>query len=169
MSSRETDLSLTVFRHAKAERAEAYAADHERALQERGRDDARTMGRFLASSGEPLDLVVASSALRTRQTAEIAAEAGRWSAPIEVRPELYENDAGALLRVLRETGPAARHVLVVGHEPSCSELVGRVTGGVPPHFSTGTMARMQIFVRTWDALVPGCGQLLWLVAPRLLR
>src|SRR5438045_9688868 len=59
---------LHLLRHAKSSRDDG--EDRERRLSRRGRDDARAVGRSLPAAIGPLELVLCSSALRTRETAE---------------------------------------------------------------------------------------------------
>src|SRR2546423_15593988 len=60
---------LHLLRHAKSSRDDG--EDRERRLSRRGRDDARAVGRSLPAVLGALDLVLCSSALRTRETAEV--------------------------------------------------------------------------------------------------
>src|SRR5437868_12167430 len=60
---------LHLLRHAKSSRDDG--EDRERRLSRRGRDDARAVGRALPQALGALDLVLCSSALRTRKTAEL--------------------------------------------------------------------------------------------------
>ena len=60
---------LLVFRHAKAGPHDV-AHDKERALIDRGRNDAALMGRAMGDKGYLPDLVLCSSAKRTMETWE---------------------------------------------------------------------------------------------------
>ncbi len=63
---------LFLIRHAKAEPSVG-RDDYERALTERGRDDARRVAEVLAARDMLPDILIHSGALRTKQTAEIFA------------------------------------------------------------------------------------------------
>ena len=54
---------LILFRHAKTERHAPSGQDFDRRLTQRGRDDARLMGRVLADAGFSPDLVLVSTFL----------------------------------------------------------------------------------------------------------
>ena len=58
---------LHLLRHAKSSRDDG-VEDQERRLSRRGRDDARAVGEMLPNALGALDLVLCSSARRTRET-----------------------------------------------------------------------------------------------------
>ena len=62
--------TLTLMRHAKSSWDDPAVGDHDRPLNGRGKKAAKVMAERLKSSGYKPDLVVVSSALRARETAE---------------------------------------------------------------------------------------------------
>jgi phosphohistidine phosphatase len=122
---------LWLLRHAEAEPHGA-RIDSERRLTARGEEQARTAGLALERLGAEFDGVLFSPKVRARQTAELAAE--QWRAParegIAVHPPLAGRfDAAQALALLNEL-PADGHLLLVGHEPDLSSVVGALTGGL---------------------------------------
>ena len=112
--------TLLILRHAKAE--PAGPDDVARALTKRGRADAAAAGRWLARHGYQPDLVLCSPARRTRETfTEVAAA---LSATPEVRwpAQLYAASGTSLLALLTELEDRFSTVLLVGHNPSVSQL-----------------------------------------------
>ena len=81
---------LMILRHAKAERAAPGGRDHDRALNERGREDARKIGDYMARHGLLPDRVVVSPAIRTRETWEHAALSVPDTRAVALEPRLYE-------------------------------------------------------------------------------
>jgi phosphohistidine phosphatase len=160
--------TLYVLRHGKSDRDLAYSSDAERPLKRRGRRSARSIGRFLARIDEKPELVIASPALRTKTTAELAAEEGAWTAPIRSEPRLYDSRASTMLEVLRAIEDQFGRACLVGHEPSCSELVALLCGGAPPAFPTAALACIELPSERWSRTEPRTGTLQWLVTPRLI-
>jgi phosphohistidine phosphatase len=122
---------LWLLRHAEAEPHGA-RADSARRLTERGEDHARTAGLALQRLGAEFDAVLFSPKVRARQTAELAAE--QWSASrrerLHVHPPLAGDfDASQALAELSVLDADGR-LLIVGHEPDLSGLVGGLTGGL---------------------------------------
>jgi len=102
-------------------------ADDERALTDRGRDQARSAGRALNALEVEVHLCFTSPKVRARETAELAC------AELGVDPvaegSLGEGfDGRAALELMAAAG-ADQRVLVVGHEPDFSQVVYDLTGG----------------------------------------
>lgn len=129
MSSENTLRTLWLLRHAKSD-WDTGAPDHERPLNERGVRDAGAAGRLLASRGWRPDLVLCSSALRTRQTWERAAAAGAQAGQVRIERRIYAASEESLLDLVRETDPAVAGLLLVGHGPGVPDLADRL--GVRP-------------------------------------
>ena len=159
--------TLVLFRHGKSSWDAGPVPDRERALAPRGVKAARRMGRFLAAAGPAPDRVLCSPAVRTAETLRHAAEAGAWRAPVDVAPELYGASCSDVLACLAAAGDAET-VVVVGHEPSCSETLAALIGGGGARFPTAALACIRLDAAQWTDVRPGRGELLWLVTPRLL-
>lgn len=111
---------LVLLRHAKAE---AHArTDSERPLALRGRQQAVAVGESLAASGWSPDLVLVSSAVRTRQTWELVNRSLPGDREVRVLPELYSAGPADVLTLVRAVAQGTLGVLVVGHEPVMSSL-----------------------------------------------
>ncbi len=122
---------LWLLRHAEAEPHGA-RADSERRLTARGEEQARTAGLALERLGAEFDVVLFSPKVRARQTAELAAE--QWSSPtrgrIAVHPPLAERFGAAQALGLLNELPADGRLLLVGHEPDLSGVIGALSGGL---------------------------------------
>jgi phosphohistidine phosphatase len=121
---------LWLLRHAEAE-PHGTRADAERRLTERGEAQARAAGIALSRLGASFQEVLFSPKVRARQTAELAA-AG-WSEEQRGRLSVHPALAGPFERAdardaLAGVGEDGR-LLLVGHEPDLSRLVGDLTGG----------------------------------------
>ncbi len=130
----------------------------ERPLNERGRQAAAAVGRFLADAGHVPDLVLCSPATRTRQTLELAMEAGSWDCSTETAEELYYGSVNHMIALACQR--RAPVTMLVGHEPTTSTAISRLTGA-NLRMPTAALARV--------SLNPdNTGQLDWLIPPRLL-
>jgi len=160
---------LLILRHAKSD-WETGVDDHARPLAGRGRSAAARMGRFIAFAGPLPDVVVSSSAARTLETARRAAGAGRWEdVPLHATDVLYGATPQTALEVIRSLPDEAETALLVGHEPTLSELISALAGGGSVIVVTGTLACLEFEATVWREVDFGSGHLERLVSPRALR
>ena len=158
--------ALMLLRHAKSDWRADYRHDRDRPLNKRGVRSARAIGRFVELHGLVPDLVLTSPAVRTATTADLAAEAGTWQSEIVAVPDLYGAEPNRLLSLIRGINDVDR-VMVVGHEPTMSGFVGRMTGShlrVP----TATLTCLRLFYGRWADLGWGTAEVELYIRPRLL-
>jgi phosphohistidine phosphatase len=112
---------LHLLRHAKSSWKDG-VEDHERPLNKRGREAARLVGKQLPSAVEAIDLVLCSSALRTRQTLDLALADFPTAPHRLVEAGLYLADSDRLIDRLRRLEESWVNVLLIGHNPGLHEL-----------------------------------------------
>ncbi len=171
------DLLLWLLRHAKAAPdPPAGGSDHERPLAPRGRRDAAALGLRLRAGdigprGAALpELVLASTATRTTETAEKVAAA--LGVPVDRRRRLYYGSPTEVLAEVRTLDDGVRSVMVVGHNPATHslalELVAEGDGaarGALTSFPTCAVALFGTGVTRWRDLTPGTATLLGFARP----
>jgi len=119
--------TLILLRHAKAE-TPGELPDFDRSLTERGTSDADAAGAWLVDERVHPDLVICSAAKRTRQTWQAASVALAQGDPSRGAPEvhyedtLYHGGRTEVFDLLRAVPETVRTVLVVGHNPTVSEV-----------------------------------------------
>jgi phosphohistidine phosphatase len=163
---------LHLLRHAKSSRDEG-VEDKERPLSRRGRDGSRRIGEILQAGTGPVDLVLCSSALRTRETAELALAKFKPMPKILFEDTLYLAGVKALLRRLTQLEESAGSVLVIGHNPGLHELAILLAApGSPSHralaggkFPTGARASFAID-DSWAAIDRSRHKLIDYVTPK---
>ena len=112
-------IQLVLVRHAAAEHGAPGTDDHDRPLSGRGRRDAADVAKRVLRSGVRSEVVLASTALRARDTAEAFATA--FGAAVDAQEELYGAPADVLLAAAQDNGAA--EIMVVAHDPGMSSLV----------------------------------------------
>lgn len=150
-------------RHAKSDWSADYAIDHDRPLNQRGLRTAELMGRVLTEQGLAPQLVITSSALRARTTAEIAARSGGWRADVVTEPRLYATGPDEVLEVAAGAPPIDL-LLMVGHQPTWSMVVAGLTGE-QVEMRTGTVAVVDLDIDDWSRLHTAKGELRSVVRP----
>lgn len=167
----ESSRRIIVLRHAKADWPDV--PDHERPLSDRGRHEAPAAGAWLAAQKIAPDLVLCSTAERTRETWKLAAHELPERPRTVYEDRLYEASPGELIAVLNELPDDVGTVLLVGHNPSMQGLTevlaGSADGDALPRlrstgFPTAAVADLS-YTGPWSALEPGAAHLATLHAP----
>jgi phosphohistidine phosphatase len=162
---------LVLLRHAKSDWPDV--ADHDRPLAKRGRRDAPAVGRWLGEAGYVPDAVVCSTALRARETWELASGGLLAAVPgaspaVRLEPRVYDASVLGLLMLVREFPPEWRTALMVGHNPGLAELAAGLTDpppDPPPAFPTAAVAVLAL-PGPWSDAGPGQAKLLTFRTPR---
>lgn len=119
--------TLVVVRHAKSDWSGGLL-DDERPLAERGRRDAPAIGTWLAGQVGRIDQVLCSTAVRARQTWQLAATAFDPAPPVRYEERIYQAMPADILTILMELDERVRTVAVVGHNPTLSDVVEQLSG-----------------------------------------
>lgn len=161
--------TLFVLRHGKSDWHAGASSDHERPLADRGVAAAELIGRFLSQRDQVPAKVISSTAVRARDTANLAMKAGEWKCAVSYTDSLYGASVAAVLEVLAAEDDALPSILLVGHQPTWSELIASLTGGTSVRLPTAALARIDFEVDRWEEVDSGGGTLRWLVTPKLLQ
>jgi len=157
---------LYLLRHLKSSWDDDTLADHDRPLAPRGRKAGKRMVRYLQTAGVAPELVLCSSAARTRQTLE-AVRAALGDAEVRFEETLYAASDEELLGVLRAVEPDVGSVLVIAHNPGLEDLAAALSGVRQEKFPTGALATLG-YEGSWAQLGPGSCELTGFVVPREL-
>ena len=111
---------IWILRHGDAEAGEG-KPDADRELTEKGEQQSVNAGRALKKLGVELDACLASPRVRAKRTADLACDV------LGVRVEVDDRLAGGDFDPL-ELASGRGEVMLVGHEPDCSQAVALVTG-----------------------------------------
>jgi phosphohistidine phosphatase len=141
-------IRLVLVRHAKSDWGDPSLDDHDRPLNGRGIRDAPRMARRLAGTDFRPEVILSSTALRARTTAE--AFAAEFDVAVDLDPELYGAPGSTLLA--KAAGSSARRLIVVAHDPGMSALAERLSEGEIGHMPTCAVATFTWDQDDWDVL-----------------
>jgi phosphohistidine phosphatase len=163
---------LILLRHSKAV-PHTGRDDYGRALTGGGREDAERIGQFLARKNLIPDLVIYSSAERTRETAKIVAESFPHGVDSVAENGLYEATRETILARIQNLPDKAGAAMIVGHNPGVAEIANVLAGGgveddrlrMAAKFPTSAFAVIDFAVEKWADVEPRNGRLERFVAP----
>ncbi len=130
-------MRLYLVRHAEAASGDP---DDLRPLTPQGREQARTLGERLRAENARPETILTSPLLRARETgAELAKALGAEAEPDErLAPGASSEDVRAAVAGRGE------QVVVVGHQPDCSQIAAALSGGPEPPFPPAGLAVLEI-------------------------
>ena len=174
---------LMLLRHAKTEHDAPSGHDQDRRLDERGRLDAAAIGTWIGRHPPLPDAVLVSTAVRARQTWEIARDAMKNAVRIhhprvELLDELYGAEPAQLLRIIRlaeVTDPA--RLMLIGHNPGMHELALMLAGSgdaaakksLEDNLPTAGLAILDFAINDWSEVAFRRGKLVRFTSPKLLK
>ena len=165
--------TLLLMRHAKSDWPIGPGNDFERPLTDRGNKDASRIGCWIQEHDWLPDQIICSPAKRVKQTVDhLCQQIGIDSRTVKYDKLIYEADQNHLLNVLKETNSLTTRLLMVGHNPSFSDLLNFLCSD-STHPTVGrSMSSAALAVITlkapWSALDQGSGELMSLIQPHTL-
>tara|TARA_X000000368_G_scaffold47269_1_gene33825 strand:- start:11 stop:511 length:501 start_codon:yes stop_codon:yes gene_type:complete len=144
--------SVILFRHGKSDWGANYDHDHERPLSKRGIRDAKKMGKFLSKKTEVPDLVISSTALRTRNTIELAAKDGGWLTKVKYEKSIYGASLDKLINILKRQDNKYQSICLVGHEPIFSSFIEKVKSQSIIKFPTAAIGKVSFDTKKWNEI-----------------
>lgn len=121
---------LYILRHAIAkDRARWTKADADRPLTAEGIRKFKKCTRGLKELGITFDVILSSPYRRAYDTATLVAKAYKCAEPRILKSLASDGDPQALIRYLTQNHRSWERLLIVGHEPYLSRLIGTLIAG----------------------------------------
>jgi len=158
-------LNLYLLRHAKSSWDDPSQRDFERPLANRGREACVLIGEFIEEKRIDFDLVLVSTAVRTRETIELVKERAKFRGKVRYDDRIYEATVSQLLEIISQIDDDRESVLLVGHNPGIEELLVLLTGE-QQRVTTANLAKIKLKATEWSADLANKGTLDWIVRPR---
>ncbi len=161
-------MDLFILRHGEAgRRSSTIRDDSKRTLTEEGEKEIIDISKGVEDLGIEFDYIFTSPLLRARQTAEVISKIVTSKNQIkeldELKPEGNKLQLYNKLSNLKQDSV----ILIVGHEPYLSELVGEAISneGCKIDLKKGGLARIRVLT-----ILPKLkGELRWLLTPKHLK
>ena len=158
-------LTLYLLRHAKSSWDDASQQDFERPLASLGHKACVTIGEFIQEKGIDFDVVLVSSAARTRETIELVKERAKIRGEVRYDERIYEATLSQLLEIISQIDHDRESVLLVGHNPGIEELLSLLTGE-QQRVTTANFAKIKLKAINWSENLANKGTLKWIIRPK---
>jgi phosphohistidine phosphatase len=152
--------SLFLLRHAETEAQLPGQSDFDRALLSHGYDQITHLKQRLIKKRVHADAVISSTAKRARTTVLLVADAfGIEPEHIHYDQLIYTSDTDDLVDLLRDADDRWRCLVIVGHNPTLSELTSYLINDPTIGLKTADMAYIELDIVTWSSVQKGTGKL----------
>jgi phosphohistidine phosphatase len=154
-------------RHAKSSWEQQGIADFDRVLNERGKHDAPEMGKRLRKKNVLPDIILTSPAARAIKTAKmVAQEIGYPDKHIIAETDIYHADIHTLLFLIRQTDDSHKSLMIFGHNPTFTGLVGYLSNEFIENLPTAGVVKIEFDITTWKQVKEHAGKFCWIDFPK---
>lgn len=154
--------TLVLARHGKTHSSSIDGSDFKRDLKEKGIEQSHVVGKGIQKMIGEVDLLISSSANRAIQTAKILSkEFGYAKELIQIEDSIYESRKEDALDVIKKIGSDHKVVVMVGHNPTWSELVHVLQPKLTQGLRTSDLAVIKLNIDQWKDIHPMSGELLY--------
>lgn len=146
--------TLLILRHAKAVSKDPSLSDHDRPLDKLGENDALHMGKLIKDKDIIPSLIISSTALRAKTTAELVAKGCKYEGDIVVNHSIYEAKPKDYMNILETLSDRYTRVLLVGHNPTIEEAIEMLTDSSDDKIvmPSCALAHLSIPIEKWSDL-----------------
>ncbi len=146
--------TLYIVRHAEPDRSDEYETDFDYPLTKQGVADAKYLATKLKMADISIDMVVASAAQRTSETARLIAE-GLSCKNTKTLKELYLAEEEILTEVIRCADDQINSLLIVAHNPGLTFLAGKLADKAIDWLGTCELVALDFSVNSWQQIKHG--------------
>ena len=157
-------LNLYLLRHGKAANPDNYDKDYDRPLNKKGIVQINQIGYKLQHQQNQPEQLISSSAVRTKQTAQIANHY-LGIKDVAYHDDLYLTSNEIILKKIQSEGKATS-LLYVGHNFGISDIASYLADDVY-QMSTGMLIHFAIDVHHWKEIGRGTGTVVEAYAPNI--
>ena len=144
--------TLLLMRHGKSSWKDESLDDFDRPLKKQGRHDVPRMAELMKEERLIPDYVLASPAVRCRETVDLLAESLDIDEDmIEYVEEFYQAELEDYLDTLIDVVDSFMKVLIVGHNPTLEAFLQTLTGEIEA-LSTSAIACVKVGISSWEEL-----------------
>ncbi len=155
--------NLYLLRHANTQ--PNAGDDKARILTPKGVKEVQSIATQFLSEQHKINLVLCSTAVRTRQTLHHLESFLDKEFYTEYKAELYNPTLDDFIDTIQKTPDHFSNVMAISHNPTTSEVANSLLGENTLSFGTANLAVLEINIKHWSQLTQGCAKLKQLLKP----
>jgi phosphohistidine phosphatase len=145
---------IYLIRHAESG-WENTSSDFERVLTPKGTTDAKKLSKNCSFT---TDIIIASPATRTTETATIFAEALNYKInEIDFEINIYEAPLQNLINKINQIDSKTKTAVLVGHNPGITLLANYLTNEQLNAIVPCTIVKIELEIDNWNEIIQGVG------------
>ena len=159
--------NLYLIRHAKSDWSDGSQSDFERGLNTRGKKAILIMAKALKEKKIMPDLILCSSAKRTKLTAKGLAKEIGYSGKIKYIDALYMAEPETIQELIKDINNTVNTLFIVGHNPETTELSNMLINDYIDNVPTLGIVALKLPIDDWKAFKFGKGEMQFFIYPKM--
>jgi phosphohistidine phosphatase len=155
-----------LIRHAKSSWKDIDASDFERGLTKKGRKNIDTIGSYMKLRGVKPDLILASCARRTEETAGLLAKKLEYDGPVNYMQELYFTDTETLKQIIMLQESDIDTIFVIGHNPQVTDMANTLIDEHISKIPTMGVVAIDFDIERWSDIGERKGKMDFFIYPK---
>lgn len=148
---------IYLIRHSYAEESNG-KRDIDRSLTLEGQSTVRALGRHLINHDFNPDVILCSTAERTRETAvNLVEELGMNEGIIEYQEVIYNASVREILDVLNNVSSKFKSIAIIGHNPTITFFGEYLSGSIIGNMEPAGVVTIKFDKLKWDEISQGTG------------
>ncbi|WP_072681457.1 histidine phosphatase family protein [Arcobacter sp. LA11] len=143
--------TLYIMRHAQKDESKPEQYDYDVELTQKGLEDCEKIAQKLKDRRITPDLIVASPAIRTRQTAEIVAKTLDYLKNIMYNEVIYQAFVNEIIESITYTFDTVDSLMIIGHNPALTALAITFTE-FREEIKMGSIVKIEFDCDSWTAI-----------------
>lgn len=161
--------NLLIMRHGKSSWKDENLTDHERPLKKRGRKDSKLMAVEIENRDIIPDLIIASTAQRTRETVEVIIDTLFHDIKLIYSDDLYMGEPQDFIDILTRQPNELTTIMIVAHNPGLEIFLDIISGEIDT-LPTAALGHLILPIDDWQELsLDTTGKLAGFWTPRQLK
>lgn len=162
--------TLYVVRHAKSSWDDPSLTDHDRPLLKKGIEKTKKINQFLSQNIKCPDLMLSSTAIRAKATAELIAKALQYpNENILTTQSLYHADTVEVFNELYAIPNNIQSVMIFGHNPGLTYFVNQFLRPTIDNLPTSGVVSIEFITDNWGKISEAKYHVNFVIFPKMLK
>lgn len=162
--------TLYIVRHAKSSWDDPTLSDHDRPLMQKGIVKTQKINQFLKQNIKCPDLLLSSTAVRAKATADLIAEAFQYpSVKIKTSGLLYHADDEEVYDEIYGISNKINSVMIFGHNPGLTYFVNQFLRPTIENLPTSGVVSIEFITDKWEEISQAKFHVNFVMFPKMLK